>query len=466
MAVPTATSTAASPQPAPGSLETGIAGRVVDAATLEAIVGAVVEAQPTGTTAISDSQGTYRLSLSPGNYTLNVGRPGYIAISLRNQIVGTHLTALDLSVIPDQPSHDTQILLYSRLVKQPVSPLVSSNGYDSSRLRVDTSSLPSTISVYYDTASPPYTIQVPLEDYVKGVVPNEVPASWPANTLQAQAVAARSYGVASQLAYGFVYPDTRSQVYNPNYRTATTDAAVDATAGQVITVNGSVIFAFFFSECNGVTTLNSENANGYETDANGNIITNSQGQWICQTDGWNYVSYCRARSCTGHLPSSYSTCGYFGHGVGMCQWGAYYRSSMSFVDILNSYYTGVTIGPVGPTSTPTPTQTPTPIPTATPSPTPTPIPVPQPYGPFLAKAGVPITLSWASVGAGASYTVTVFRGTTQLNQVTTAQTSWSIGAYGVGTYTWTVAASVGTSASATLVVALNIYSRDLPIIDN
>ena len=37
-----------------------------------------------------------------------------------------------------------------------------------------------------------------VEDYVKGVVPNEVPASWPADALRAQAVVARTYGLATE----------------------------------------------------------------------------------------------------------------------------------------------------------------------------------------------------------------------------------------------------------------------------
>src|SRR4051812_43676118 len=56
---------------------------------------------------------------------------------------------------------------------------------------------------------------VGIEGYVKGVVPNESPASWPADALRAQAVAARSYALASGVGGdGFdVYDDTRSQVY-------------------------------------------------------------------------------------------------------------------------------------------------------------------------------------------------------------------------------------------------------------
>ena len=37
--------------------------------------------------------------------------------------------------------------------------------------------------------------RVLLEDYVQGVVPTEMPTSWPAEAVRAQAVAARSYAV-------------------------------------------------------------------------------------------------------------------------------------------------------------------------------------------------------------------------------------------------------------------------------
>ena len=54
-----------------------------------------------------------------------------------------------------------------------------------------------------------------VEDYVRGVVPRESPASWPLEALKAQAVAARTYAVTtSKGGTGWdQYPDTRSQVY-------------------------------------------------------------------------------------------------------------------------------------------------------------------------------------------------------------------------------------------------------------
>src|SRR4051812_24237456 len=55
---------------------------------------------------------------------------------------------------------------------------------------------------------------VVLNAYVRGVVPNEMPASWPLAALETQAVAARSYALATAAGGAFdVYDDTRSQVY-------------------------------------------------------------------------------------------------------------------------------------------------------------------------------------------------------------------------------------------------------------
>src|SRR4051794_35337227 len=73
-----------------------------------------------------------------------------------------------------------------------------------------------------------------LEDYVRGVVSAESPASWPIQALKAQAVAARGYAVTTSHGGGFdQYADTRSQVYRGvGAETARTDAAGRATRGE------------------------------------------------------------------------------------------------------------------------------------------------------------------------------------------------------------------------------------------
>src|SRR5581483_12118660 len=77
---------------------------------------------------------------------------------------------------------------------------------------------------------------VGLEQYLWGVVPSEMPATWAPEALKAQAVAARSYALATR-AVGApfdVYNDTRSQMYlGVAHEAPATTAAVNATKGQV-----------------------------------------------------------------------------------------------------------------------------------------------------------------------------------------------------------------------------------------
>lgn len=90
-----------------------------------------------------------------------------------------------------------------------------------------------------------------VDDYAKGVIANEEPASWPAAALRAQAVAARSYALASS---GTLFADTRSQVYRGvGSESPRTNAAVAATTRAVITYKGRVAQAFFFSASGGHT---------------------------------------------------------------------------------------------------------------------------------------------------------------------------------------------------------------------
>ena len=97
---------------------------------------------------------------------------------------------------------------------------------------------------------------VGLENYLKGVVPAEMPSGWPPEALKAQAVAARSYALANLTkGRGFdLYGDTRSQVYGGLDAEATSASdAVDATKGQVVLYNGTVADTLFFSTSGGRT---------------------------------------------------------------------------------------------------------------------------------------------------------------------------------------------------------------------
>jgi len=93
------------------------------------------------------------------------------------------------------------------------------------------------------------------EDYVRGVVANESPASWPIDALRAQAVVSRTYGLATSRGGIFdQYADTRSQVYGgKDSETKETNQAVADTAEQVVTYKGKLAVTYFFSTSGGQT---------------------------------------------------------------------------------------------------------------------------------------------------------------------------------------------------------------------
>lgn len=99
---------------------------------------------------------------------------------------------------------------------------------------------------------------VDIEKYLLGVVPYEMPSSFPLEALKAQTVIARSYAQTNinRKKKDFdLYDDTRSQVYSgiPKSRLSNVEKAIKETKGEVITYNGRVIDALFHSYSGGYT---------------------------------------------------------------------------------------------------------------------------------------------------------------------------------------------------------------------
>ncbi len=106
---------------------------------------------------------------------------------------------------------------------------------------------------------------VALDTYVRGVVSAEVSASWPLAALEAQAVASRTYALTAHAGGSRfdVYADTRSQVYRGvAAQTPQTDAAVAATAGQIVTHKGKPAVTYFFASSGGRTENNEDSFTG------------------------------------------------------------------------------------------------------------------------------------------------------------------------------------------------------------
>lgn len=100
---------------------------------------------------------------------------------------------------------------------------------------------------------------VSFEDYLRGVVPREVPALWPTEAVQAQSVAARTYAAyerdhAPATRYYQLCDTSQCQVYGGvGSEHPASDAAVEATAGEVVTHQGAPAFTQFSASNGGWT---------------------------------------------------------------------------------------------------------------------------------------------------------------------------------------------------------------------
>lgn len=103
--------------------------------------------------------------------------------------------------------------------------------------------------------------ELKLDNYLKGVVPREMPASWHAHALRAQAVAARTYASYEMAHRRYAHYDTcdttSCQVYGGyDGEYASSNAAIDDTAGEIITSGGEPAFTQFSSSSGGWTSAN------------------------------------------------------------------------------------------------------------------------------------------------------------------------------------------------------------------
>jgi stage II sporulation protein D len=100
------------------------------------------------------------------------------------------------------------------------------------------------------------TEELPVEDYVRGVVPSEVPALWPRQAVMAQAVAARTFALHRALSTtGRSWISRLDLAYRGvDGESWRSDRAVRDTLGTVLEWNGRPLPAFFHSTCGGHTT--------------------------------------------------------------------------------------------------------------------------------------------------------------------------------------------------------------------
>ena len=157
-----------------------------------------------------------------------------------------------------------------------------------------------------------------MEEYLRGVVPSEMPSSWQFEAHKAQAVAARSYAYANlgkRWKYGYDLKDTpEDQAYKgASAETNNTDQAVKDTEGIVIIHDSKIIPAY------------------YSASAGGQTVTAGQ--------VWNHdLPYVRS------VPSFDENVKKNGHGVGMSQHGANNLAKQGYYgyQILQYFYKNIT----------------------------------------------------------------------------------------------------------------------------
>jgi SpoIID/LytB domain protein len=101
-----------------------------------------------------------------------------------------------------------------------------------------------------------------MDDYVRGVIPREMPASWQPEAVKAQAVAARTYATWSRgqfpTRYYQICDTSYCQVYGgAGAEDPRSNAAVTATANQILTYDGQPAFTQFSSSSGGWTSAGS-----------------------------------------------------------------------------------------------------------------------------------------------------------------------------------------------------------------
>ena len=175
-----------------------------------------------------------------------------------------------------------EVFLDSRVIGQIPRTYFEANGYrynrnsfdirsTSGRVRVTHPGDPPVTRVYGGTLRVQpntygtYTLvnSVPIETYLRGVVPHEIGAGAPVPAIQAQAVLARTYALRNLRRFEIddyeLCADTQCQVYRGLTGTApVTDQAIVATQGQVLTYNNELVDALYSSTSGGITAAFSD----------------------------------------------------------------------------------------------------------------------------------------------------------------------------------------------------------------
>jgi stage II sporulation protein D len=204
-----------------------------------------------GTSLVTMPSRRVSVLLADNRLSVRIGSTASFKVGTKTHAAGSPLV---------RPTSTGRILVEGFAASFP-SPLTFSPSSPSAPLRLNGGPYRGVLSVFWRSGRLRIVNRLPLENYVKGVVPRESPSSWPFNALAAQADAARSYALATggHCGPGLFCADTRDQVYGGvAAETPSTNAAVDATRGQVVSYGGAPAQTFFHSSSGGRTASSAD----------------------------------------------------------------------------------------------------------------------------------------------------------------------------------------------------------------
>lgn len=161
------------------------------------------------------------------------------------------LSVADVSVMIRS---DISSVMVDGVVVRGISPLPQTFGCETGIVHVDGRPYRGAVTVHKARRGKVTVINsLGLEDYLRGVVPSEMPADWPLESLKAQAIAARSYAVYRKESGDPLLPTIFDQVYRGmRVETETTNQAIDATMGIILCHEQRALAAYFHSSCGGM----------------------------------------------------------------------------------------------------------------------------------------------------------------------------------------------------------------------
>lgn len=265
-----------------------------------------------GILGFTDNTGYFKIEAPENIAAINFKKEGFIGA--REVILGN--SKFEIAMFPENPTKSEEQIIQKSYALTSFNDLSgeSLKAYESKLKSILKTEVPAVIRVLM----PDNTVVVmSTDEYLKGVVPAEVPPSWDMDALKAQSVAARSYASVNfkhNSQGADVCTSTHCQAWKSTQHSRTTQA-VNETSNFSVKYQGNIINALFFSHCNGTTR-------------------NNESVWAGTP-----VPYLRSVSC----PCGFTA--HNAHGVGMCQYGtqAMALKDSTWESILKWYYTGTTV---------------------------------------------------------------------------------------------------------------------------